>query len=449
MKFQVGIDDTDSSKGLCTTYLAYRVASRAKEGGFRVIGYPRLVRLNPNIPFKTRGNAAVSLPLETSDLNGTFRFVCSIVEELSDVENGANTGVVMVSSPREMPFFKQVYQAALSSVVNKDRIARLLKEKGLPTFKLGNGMGLVGASASLAFDETYDHTYELIAYRKRGLWGTPRSLDPISVRRMNLMTFPDTFNNYDYEKRRPMVSPHGPDPVFLGVRGSTPSTVLKAFRMLRYGEEPDGHMIYLSNQCTGAHLESELCLPLKAYSSGWVDGTVVGSKSGRGGHSYITLSESDKIDCAVYHPTGDLCRLARLLIPGDRVRVAGGVRRPSSRFGKLINVESIQVLSLADPKRTNNPVCHVCGLRAKSEGVAKGFECQGCGRRFPEGAKRISKLQRRLQLGLYLPSPRAHRHLTKPLTRYGRETAGESYPLIEGWIRASSAIQVLALARSP
>ncbi|KUO84309.1 MAG: hypothetical protein AT709_05015 [Caldivirga sp. MG_3] len=53
----VGIDDTDTYDKGCTTYVMYNmlkefIKTRSEE---RVVGYPRLIRLNPNIPFKTRG----------------------------------------------------------------------------------------------------------------------------------------------------------------------------------------------------------------------------------------------------------------------------------------------------------------------------------------------------------------------------------------------------------
>ena len=447
MKCLVGIDDTDSQSGFCTTHLAFKIASQSSGGGFQVFAYPRLVRLNPNIPFKTRGNAAVCLPLETEDVMGTFRFVCSIVERLSDVKNGANTGVVLLQSPHKLPFLTSLYHAALSGVVSKERVARLLRDGGVPTHRLGNGMGLVGAAASLAFDESYDHTYELIAYRRGDSWGTPRRFEPTSVRVMDQRTSPDTFNNYDYHKERPLVAPHGPDPVFLGVRGSAPGTVLRAFQMLGHDEELEGHMIYLTNQGTDAHLQQELELPLKAYSSGWAEGEIVSARPGPGGHQYLKLAcRGKEVDCAVYEPTGDLNRSARLLIPGDGVRIMGGVRRPSARHGKLVNVESIEVFSLARQKKMSNPLCQNCGLRLKSEGRAKGFECQRCGWKAREGAKKSQWIPRKLRSGFYLSSPRAHRHLTKPLIRYGREAGGEVYSLIDGWLRTS--ISVPELARS-
>ncbi|MEC9333069.1 MAG: DNA-binding protein, partial [Candidatus Thermoplasmatota archaeon] len=55
----IGIDDTDSVKGGCTTWLATEIIAELPE--FDLIGPPRLVRLNPNVPWKTRGNAAVAL----------------------------------------------------------------------------------------------------------------------------------------------------------------------------------------------------------------------------------------------------------------------------------------------------------------------------------------------------------------------------------------------------
>ncbi len=55
----VGVDDTDSVKGMCTTYLATELIREFSE--LDLLGNPRLVRLNPNVPWKTRGNGAVAL----------------------------------------------------------------------------------------------------------------------------------------------------------------------------------------------------------------------------------------------------------------------------------------------------------------------------------------------------------------------------------------------------
>ena len=55
----IGIDDTDSLDGGCTTWLITEIIAELSD--FDLVGPPRLVRLNPNVPWKTRGNAALEL----------------------------------------------------------------------------------------------------------------------------------------------------------------------------------------------------------------------------------------------------------------------------------------------------------------------------------------------------------------------------------------------------
>ncbi|MCK5408870.1 MAG: DNA-binding protein, partial [Candidatus Heimdallarchaeota archaeon] len=58
----IGFDDTDSLKGSCTTYLAVKIIEKIhKKVVF--LDYPRLIRNNPNIPWKTRGNGAIALSI--------------------------------------------------------------------------------------------------------------------------------------------------------------------------------------------------------------------------------------------------------------------------------------------------------------------------------------------------------------------------------------------------
>ena len=54
----IGLDDTDSREGMCTTYLCTLILRELRGMALRV-GLPRLIRLNPNIPYKTRGNGAL------------------------------------------------------------------------------------------------------------------------------------------------------------------------------------------------------------------------------------------------------------------------------------------------------------------------------------------------------------------------------------------------------
>src|SRR3989442_15938760 len=60
-EFHVGIDDTDSEKGGCTTYTATVLFQELFNRGLRPFDFPWLVRLNPNIPLKTIGNGALAI----------------------------------------------------------------------------------------------------------------------------------------------------------------------------------------------------------------------------------------------------------------------------------------------------------------------------------------------------------------------------------------------------
>src|SRR5260370_31824857 len=60
-EFHIGLDDTDSEKGGCTTYTATVLFQELFSSGFKPSDFPWLVRLNPNIPWKTRGNGALAV----------------------------------------------------------------------------------------------------------------------------------------------------------------------------------------------------------------------------------------------------------------------------------------------------------------------------------------------------------------------------------------------------
>jgi len=448
MNYLLGIDDTDSRFGHCTTHLGYLIVCELARIGCAIPTYPRLVRLNPNVPFKTRGNAAVCVEFEAGSdhlRDVAFNAAERLLEAEADVANGANSALIMASkeSGGDLAFFRQAYQRAVNGVIGYKGVIGAISKLGIRHRLLGNGMGVVGAAASLGFSCAFDdHTYELIAYRKPENCGRPREVRPQSVKAMETETFPHTFNSYDHESGRVLVAPTGPDPVLAGIRGDSPQTVLGAFRRISLGEEPLGHLVYATNQCTGAHLTERLATPLKTFSAGWLEGTILSARPIQGGHLMVELclDDSSTVNCMVYEPSGDLRRVARLLMPGDLVRVSGGVRRASSKNPIVINVEKIDVLAVSTVAIKTNPRCAICGGGMKSEGKSKGFQCRTCGHKSAEPArqKRGPKVTARgIYPGKYLPSPRAQRHLTKQLIRYGRERAG-IHVLIEGWMNAPS-----------
>ena len=93
--------------------------------------------------------------------------------------------------------------------------------------------GIIGALAAIGETLEGDHTFELIAYRTEENRGSKRRVDEASIFEMDKQTQPYTFNNVDYEKRRVIITPRGPDPILLGIRGETPEIVRKAFAMVK------------------------------------------------------------------------------------------------------------------------------------------------------------------------------------------------------------------------
>ena len=79
MELHIGIDDTDSIEGMCTTYLGALLSDELSK--FATVIESRLVRLNPNILFKTRGNAGVSLTINTNHLEKAKKLVLDTVEK--------------------------------------------------------------------------------------------------------------------------------------------------------------------------------------------------------------------------------------------------------------------------------------------------------------------------------------------------------------------------------
>lgn len=418
----IGFDDTDSRQGMCTTYLAYKVVDFLLKHNARFIDYPLLIRLNPNIPWKTRGNGAVALHVDVNNNEAVVEGVKALVENNSHIGHGANPGLVFYSGENIPDDFKEFSNNALHEVLSRKRAMEIVKKYGIDAYALGNGQGIVGALSAIGTPLDNDHTFEIIAYRKHENCGRPREVSKESVVEMAEQTYPNTYNNYDYKHERVLITPRGPDPIFCGVRGEDPDTLLQAFLMLNVPEELEGCMIFRTNHGTNAHLAHRFDLSqLKTYTSGYVDGYVDDQPYAiEGGHAFFTIkNDQGSALCAVYEPTG-LSQLAQKLSNGDLIEIGGGVRKATSKHPKVINVEYIRILQLAKKLHYMNPLCK-CGKRLKSDGKGKGYKCEICGYKERNAKKVVVEHARDIKEGLYIPVPKAHRHLTKPLQRYGME----------------------------
>jgi len=208
----LAFDDTDSPDGMCTTYLATLVIEALAD--YDLIGLPRLVRLNPNIPWKTRGNAAICLSVGHAagkgrvcgNLDGTslkyyerggpaepeeiIRRASKVVERVARFEcDKTNPGIV--SSNTRPP--QSLYWRAVREVVSLKEVEPTLRSCGAVWKKYKAGRGVIGASAAMSW-RPKDRTWEVIAYRSPTLVGTPRQIDPKSVIAMDKSTRM-TFNN--------------------------------------------------------------------------------------------------------------------------------------------------------------------------------------------------------------------------------------------------------------
>ena len=418
-ELHIGIDDTDSEKGGCTTYTAAVLFQELLGRGFKPSDFPWLVRLNPNIPWKTRGNGALAIHffIDEEQIEDVHRIAMETVDKTT-VASAHGTDPAIAFLKGQVPRALREYSTrALHDVLSVREARAVARRAGAEVHALMGVRGLIGSLAAIGADlESVEHTFEIIAYRISENLGYPRRIDHDSVKLMNSKYGNMTFNNLDSESGRVLVSPHGLDPVLLGIRGYSPNDVLDAFKELQLNEEIERVMIFRTNQGTDAHLrKTRKAADLKPHQSGVLTGRVDDvPRVLRGGHVIFRLrDDSGLIDCAVYRPTGSLAMAARDLLPGDTVRVYGGVRRWREGTPTL-NVEKLEVIHMVEKIQQANPMCSSCGGRCESMGRGQGLRCKKCGQRNEYASKIQVRQERHIQSTIYVPPPRARRHLTMP-----------------------------------
>lgn len=434
----VGVDDTDSPRMGCTTYVAALLVDHLTKRRCTFVDYPNLVRLNPNVPWKTRGNGAVCLRFTCSDENisSLVESVVGIVKRNSDLAHGRTDPAVACLRgpvPSELSLFSKKVIRGLVRIKEVQKVAAKFRISCIP---LKGRKGIIGATAAIGENLQGDHTYELIAYRISRNRSTPRRVDAESVSKMAKETEPLTFNNMDPETGRILITPRGKDPILYGIRGETPEVVLRSHRIVKATEKVERWVIFRTNHGTDDHFSqlsriSNICPFRPAFVTGRVSAN---PRTIPGGHVILELSDgSGSIDCAAYEPTGSFRHTVRKLVRGDLVEAYGGVRRGTKTHACTLNLEKIRIADLAENIAFQNPLCLKCGKRMESAGRGQGFRCPNC-KTTNRAASKIPVVNpRELALGMYIPPARAHRHLTKPASRYGREKTGPPMPLIQPW----------------
>jgi len=410
----VGIDDTDSKNGMCTTYLCSVIIGKLKACGYNIDGAPRLIRLNPFAPHKTRGNGAVSFKLilktkkeETIAKN----IILDLVEDLAEMHDSqTNPGVVFYKGKIKNSHRKYALETIRNILTIKDA-ENLANEINAEITKYKNGRGIIGALAAIGCPLD-DKTYELIAYRQPSFCGEKRRLDQNSVIEMNNETYPATFDNLDNDYIT--ITPHTPCPVLYGIRGESVDVLHEAQKLVKSYEPIKSIMVFITNQHTDLHIQNARNIAeIKKFQCFCIDGAVKNLPNTIGGGHVIfkLFDESGEIECAAYEPTKNFRDTIRHLRPGDHIMVYGGIGSKGT-----LNLEKMKILKLTKTYESQNPLCQ-CGKRMKSAGKNQGYKCPSCGSKSSEAAKEIVEIERQIHVGFYEVPPSARRHLSKPLIR--------------------------------
>jgi tRNA(Ile2)-agmatinylcytidine synthase len=399
----LGLDDTDSPDGMCTTYLGALIADELERLGYEVTNH-RLVRLNPNVIWKTRGNAAICVEIFGGDPKTVFAIACGFVDRFAQFDcEKTNPGVVVVESPPDPAFY---YQALQRFCTIEEAVERLEKIGALyKGYK--NGRGLIGALAAVS-SVLPDKTYECLAYRKAEVLGTPRVFEKEGFFTSEEQTAPHTWDTVDFVRGEIVCIPHGKDPVLYGIRGESPEWVRNATGFLET-EEPAFLQIWETNQGTDAHL-----LPLpggnpvegESYRfSGVVDSVPV---TNRGGHVQFTIfSNGRSIPVFAFEPTKYFRNAVRELTCGDRITVCGSFQKG------VLHLEKFRPDRLSEQENRSSPRCPICGGRMTSAGKDKGYKCRECSARVRD----VESRERTIQTIWYEVPPGSRRHLAKPAIR--------------------------------
>jgi tRNA(Ile2)-agmatinylcytidine synthase len=399
--------------------------------GIDLIGEPRLVRLNPNIPWKTRGNAALAARFglgrgrrrRLGEVGGRpvwshadgRRLPGDLAAQwvdrawdrlLSSARVGEDgTDPALVAVERVLP--AALYWNAVREVVDVASVRSVLDRRGATVRTAGSDRGLVGAAAAIAWRGTRP-TWEMIAYRAPGTEGSLREVDGESVRAAQAR-FPRLFLCDDPRTRRLLVVPHTPCPILYGLRGTNPAAPLAARRLVR-SEPVDRWMLFRTNQGSGDHLRRRPIRDVGEFESAVVTGSVAAlPESLAGGHVRLSLVDDAgaRLSCLAFEPTKTLPRVARSLRPGDRIRVWGSRARDP-----VFRMEGITLLALGRRSTTPRPPrCGTCGRSSHSLGRSRGFRCPECRRRWPPEAATVTELAPQYGRGTYHPTPSARRHL--------------------------------------
>jgi len=421
----VGLDDTDSrTRGMCTTYAAAVFAGRVREAGGSV-RRQLLVRLNPAVEHKTRGNAALAVHCDLPP-GRAFDLAADLVGDLAETGDArTNPGVVAVADGGVAGWMRDVARRAVRESVDPQRDVREPLSGSDCRFRgWGNGRGLVGATAAAAAWDAFGGasgdgippgwSYECLSYRERDRWGTERDVDRGSVFAVADEYYPEIWDTVDRGEGEAVCVPNTPGPVLHGIRGENEGVVRAAAEAI--GSEPvERRTVFVTNQGTDAHLRDEEPSAVRDGRAYRLTGAVArGPETREGGHVFTVLSfpaaERDPLPCVAFEPTKRFRDRVRALRAGDRVTACGEVADGT------LKLEKFAVRDLVRTERAT-PTCPDCGRSMESAGRNAGYRCRDCDTSADGPVER--RIERDLDPGWYEVPPCARRHIARPLVRGG------------------------------
>ncbi|MYL67903.1 tRNA(Ile)(2)-agmatinylcytidine synthase [Halorubrum distributum] len=374
----VAVDDTDSrERGMCTTYVATRIAERLADDGGR-IRRRLLVRLNPAVKHKTRGNAAVALHVSGLDADRAATVAVETVAEFAAAADPRTSPGVVVADrdvdgdpfdPTGAPIPDAVAAFARRALRERLSVAEaveLAEEHGFRHAAVGSaggangaggaegaggangaggavgaggangaggavgaddadavaGRGRIGALAAVGAPAAFgDWTFERISYRELDRCGTPREVDAESVFAAADAGYPTVWDTVDRETGAAVCVPNAPGPILHGIRGDDPAAC-RAVAADIEGERVDRAATFLTNQGTDAHLAPGRIGELRDGAGYRVAGKVASApETKQGGHVHVEVAgDRDTLD------SGDSLRVGS----GDSLRAVAFA--PTGRF---------------------------------------------------------------------------------------------------------------------
>jgi len=479
----IAFDDTDSAEGMCTSYLMALLIREIEYLDLDIIGYPRLVRLNPNIPYKTRGNGA--LCVEVGEGAGErfligrwegklyFAFTGGVEGEKNgdltdgdlinnDLKNSDLTSCDLKNSDMtNTDFMKSDARNCSRKFETVFKRACLIVEEHGELDQENTHPGVV-AMQGHPHRRFYEHAVrDLLSIHEaeefieesggvhrgfksgRGIIGAAAACSWTPVDRtfeIIKYRYPGRFGTVrDLDEGSVIEMDRNFQGTFdnydhrnrhIAISPSSPCPILFGIRgekpaeLLKAAqsvraEESPGFIIFETNQGTDDHLQERCIRDIQEYESVILKGEVIAESRTLPG-GHVVFTLSDD--------TGEIDCTAYEPTKEFRDWVrALGVGDELVVCGGVrqdpftVNLEKLQVIGLAQRRRKlSNPVCGDCGISMKSIGRNQGYRCRRCGRKVGEEEAAYEIHAPDISPGWYEVPVCARRHLAKPLERMGQ-----------------------------